>query len=137
MYDLEQEAGRVRRALEGLLVEIAEARREMEQAQARLEGLIPLRVVWKGKTCGKRGLPLRSGAAPRPLRLLGRTSRRQEARALPGQGLEPAGGNGLPRALPGAHAGVHRAEGAARAAGGAAGSGGGGVERVVNILPPS
>jgi phage shock protein A len=56
MYeDLEQEAARVRRALEGLLAEIAEARREMEQAQARLEGLFPLKVMWKGKTCGKRG----------------------------------------------------------------------------------
>jgi len=50
--DLGQERERVMRALEGLLALIEEAERDLEQAQARLEDLLPLRVVWKKKTCG-------------------------------------------------------------------------------------
>jgi len=41
------------RALDNLLERIEEAQRDLEAAQARLEGLLPLRVVWKKKTCGK------------------------------------------------------------------------------------
>ncbi len=50
--DLEGERKRAVRALDNLLALIEEAQRDLEQAQARLEGLLPLRVVWKKKTCG-------------------------------------------------------------------------------------
>ena len=49
---LGQERARVIRALDNLLALIEEAERDLVQAQARLEGLLPLRVVWKKKTCG-------------------------------------------------------------------------------------
>jgi hypothetical protein len=51
--DLGQERKRAERALEILFLLIDEAQRDLEAAQARLEGLLPLRVVWKKKSCGK------------------------------------------------------------------------------------
>jgi hypothetical protein len=51
--DLEAERKRAVRALDNLLLRIQEAERDLEQAQARLEGLFPLRVVWKKIKCGK------------------------------------------------------------------------------------
>jgi len=51
--DLGQERQRAIDALEGLLRGIEEAQNDLEQTQARLEGLIPMSVVWKKKTCGK------------------------------------------------------------------------------------
>ena len=61
--DLGQERQRAIDALECLLEKIEKARKDLEQAQARLEGLVPMTVVWKKKTCGKedcrcaRGVP--------------------------------------------------------------------------------
>jgi hypothetical protein len=54
------------RALDNLLALIEEAERDLRQAQARLEGLLPLRVVWKKKTCGKAGCRCTRGALHRP-----------------------------------------------------------------------
>ena len=54
------------RALDDLLLRIQEAERDLEQAQARLEGLLPMRVVWKKKTCGKNGCRCTRGALHGP-----------------------------------------------------------------------
>jgi hypothetical protein len=66
--DLGQEREWVMRALEGLLARIEEAERNLEQAQARLEGLLPLRVVWKKKTCGKEHCRCARGSLHGPYR---------------------------------------------------------------------
>jgi len=50
---LEEERERATRALDFLLGRIAMAEKEVELAQKRLEGLFPLKVVWKKRTCGK------------------------------------------------------------------------------------
>ena len=60
--DLEGERKRAMRALDNLLLRIQEAERDLERAQARLEGLFPMRVVWKKKTCGKDGCRCARGA---------------------------------------------------------------------------
>ncbi|GIW28920.1 MAG: hypothetical protein KatS3mg070_2283 [Meiothermus sp.] len=64
--DLGQERARAVRALDNLLALIEEAERDLRQAQARLEGLLPLRVVWKRKTCGKAGCRCTRGALHGP-----------------------------------------------------------------------
>ena len=64
--DLEAERKRALRALDDLLLRIQEAERDLEQAQARLEGLLPMRVVWKKKTCGKNGCRCAGGALHGP-----------------------------------------------------------------------
>ncbi|RYM39439.1 hypothetical protein EWH23_02815 [Meiothermus sp. PNK-Is4] len=64
--DLGQERARAVRALDELLSGIAEARRDLEQALARLEGLLPMRVAWKRKTCGKAGCRCTRGALHGP-----------------------------------------------------------------------
>ncbi len=51
--DLEREKARALKALDLLLSRIAMAEKEVELAQRRLEGLVPLKVVWKKRTCGK------------------------------------------------------------------------------------
>lgn len=50
---LDKERERAIRALDLLLDRIAMAEKEVETAQKRLEGLFPLKVVWKKRTCGK------------------------------------------------------------------------------------
>ena len=64
--DLEGEREQAVRALDDLLSRIQEAERDLEQAQARLEGLLPMRVVWKKKTCGKNGCRCTRGALHGP-----------------------------------------------------------------------
>ena len=64
--DLEAERKRALRGLDDLLLRIQEAERDLEQAQARLEGLLPMRVVWKKKTCGKNGCRCTRGALHGP-----------------------------------------------------------------------
>lgn len=78
--DLGQERARAVRALEGLLGRIQEAERDLEQAQARLEGLIPMRVVWKKKTCGKDKCRCTRGAlhGPYPYLVEHREGKKQE-----------------------------------------------------------
>jgi hypothetical protein len=49
----DQEQKRAIRALDLLLSRIAMAEKEVELAQKRIEGLFPLKVVWKKRTCGK------------------------------------------------------------------------------------
>jgi hypothetical protein len=50
---LEQEKARALKALNLLLDRIVAAENEVKLAQKRLEGLFPLKVVWKKRTCGK------------------------------------------------------------------------------------
>jgi len=64
--DLEAERKRALRGLDDLLLRIQEAERDLEQAQARLEGLLPMRVVWKKKTCGKNACRCTRGALHGP-----------------------------------------------------------------------
>jgi len=64
--DLEGERKRAMRALDNLLLRIQEAERDLERAQARVEGLLPMRVVWKKKTCGKNGCRCTRGALHGP-----------------------------------------------------------------------
>ena len=52
--------------MDDLLLRIQEAERDLERAQARLEGLFPMRVVWKKKTCGKNGCRCTRGALHGP-----------------------------------------------------------------------
>jgi hypothetical protein len=51
--NLEQEKAQALRALDMLIGRIVAAEKEVELAQRRIEGLIPLKVVWKKRTCGK------------------------------------------------------------------------------------
>ena len=53
--DLQAERKRAVGALDNLLWRIQEAERDLERAQARVEGLLPMRVVWQKKTCVKAG----------------------------------------------------------------------------------
>jgi DNA repair exonuclease SbcCD ATPase subunit len=60
---MEAEMGRAREALERLLARVQEAQKALEEAQAKLEGLVPMKVVWRKVRCGKetcrcaRGMP--------------------------------------------------------------------------------
>lgn len=64
--ELGQERERAMRALDNLLARIEEAQRDLEQAQARLEGLLPMRVAWKKKSCGNEGCRCARGALHGP-----------------------------------------------------------------------
>jgi hypothetical protein len=90
--DLEAERKRAVRALDDLLLRIQEAERDLEQAQARLEGLLPMRVVWKKKTCGKNGCRCARGAlhGPYPYLIEQKNGKRKE-RYL-GKGWSPPAG---------------------------------------------
>ena len=59
--DLMREKQQTIRALEVLLQEIEITQGDIERIQAKLEGLIPMRVVWKTKCCGKNQCRCRRG----------------------------------------------------------------------------
>jgi len=90
--DLEGERKRAVRALDDLLLRIQEAERDLEQAQARLEGLFPLRVVWKKIRCGKDQCRCARGAlhGPYPYLIEQKNGKRKE-RYL-GKGWSPPAG---------------------------------------------
>jgi DNA repair exonuclease SbcCD ATPase subunit len=50
---MEAEMRRAREALERLLARVQEAQKALEEAQAKLEGLVPMKVVWRKVRCGK------------------------------------------------------------------------------------
>ena len=90
--DLEGERKRALQALDDLLLRIQEAERDLERAQARLEGLFPLRVAWKKIRCGKDQCRCARGAlhGPYPYLIEQKDGKRKE-RYL-GKGWSPPAG---------------------------------------------
>lgn len=90
--DMGQERARAVRALDNLLWRIQEAERDLERVRARLEGLLPMRVVWKKKTCGKNGCRCTRGAlhGPYPYLIEHRDGKKEEHYL--GKGWSPPAG---------------------------------------------
>ncbi len=65
-FGLEREKARALRALDLLFDRIVTAEKEVELAQKRIEGLFPLKVVWKKRTCGKDSCRCARGALHGP-----------------------------------------------------------------------
>jgi exonuclease VII small subunit len=71
---------RAREALERLLTRVQEAQKALEEAQAKLEGLVPMKVVWRKVRCGKEACRCARGTlhGPYPYLVEYREGRKEE-----------------------------------------------------------
>jgi len=77
---MEAEVRRAREALERLLARVQEAQKALEEAQAKLEGLVPMKVVWRKVRCGKEACRCARGTlhGPYPYLVEYREGRKEE-----------------------------------------------------------
>jgi cobalamin biosynthesis Mg chelatase CobN len=77
---MEAEMRRARKALERLLARVQEAQKALEEAQAKLEGLVPMKVVWRKVRCGKEACRCARGTlhGPYPYLVAYREGRKEE-----------------------------------------------------------